>query len=374
MLRASFLLTSLLVVSLLSAQVITMLNPGFEGVPGHATIPPSWMNCGAPNESPPDTGPVSAFNVNKAPFAGESYLGMVTRDNNTTESAATYLTEVLVQGQCYRFSLAVAKSASYYSVSRAKNIPTNYNHPTRFKIWGGVEGCDKGELLAESPIVKHEDWQVYTFIIKPKMASYSVITLETCYPRDDPPFFTNGNILLDDASAFIMLPDCGKEAFGFDTDAISKKSVIITQLKNPEIMEDNTIYLKLPPESYFSETEPLKVFLSNVFLDIEHLTSGALVEKNYQLEGETEIREGYPSIHALAYALNAYPGEQWELVVFDRDKARQQQRVTSLKGGMEDLSSSYIFDCQIREYDAGLDDGTDWFCMSIANGLYLRSL
>lgn len=374
MLRATFFVTSLLAVSLLSGQVITMLNPGFEGLPRHSTPPPSWMNCGAPNESPPDTGPVIDFHMSKIPFAGGTYLAMVTRDNNTTESAATYLTEVLVKGLCYQFSLAIAKTNSYYSISRTTNTPVNYNHPTRLKIWGGVGSCDKGELLAESPIIKHGDWQVYTFIIKPEMASYSVITLEACYPKDDPPFFTNGNLLLDEASAFIMLPDCGKEEFGFDTDAASKKRVIITQLKDPEIMEDNTIYLKLPPESHFAETEPLKGFLSNVFLDIEYNDAGALVEKNYQLEGETEIRKGYPSIHALAYALNAYPGEQWELVIFDRDKARQQQRVASLKGAINGWQSSYIIDCQIRGYDAGLDDGTDWFCMSVANGMYLRSL
>lgn len=371
MLRVSFLLTTMLAVSVLAGQVITMINPGFEDQPRHSQTPRSWINCGSPGESPPDILPEMTFQVNLPAYEGNTYVGLVTRDNNTRESVCTYLTEVLVKDLCYQFSLAIAKSDSYYSVSKSKNIPANYVHPTRLKIWGGGEQCEMEELLAESPIINHKNWQVYTFIIKPEVASYSVITLEVCYPQDDPAFFTNGNILLDDASAFVMLPDCGKDAYGVDHSTSTTKTVIITQTQAPSLMEDNTIYLKLPPESYFEGTEPLKVFLSNVFLDIEHAASGALIEKYYQIEGETTIRRGYPAVHALAYALNAYPEKAWELVVFDQNEKRQQQRVTSLKTSMNDWLSSYIFDCQVRGYDARLDDGTEWFCMSVANGLYL---
>ncbi|MGH1434854.1 MAG: hypothetical protein ACRBG0_10375 [Lewinella sp.] len=371
MLRAFLLTTAVLATFVLSGQVITMLNPGFEGEPKFSTIPPSWMNCGPVNESPPDTGPVAAFQVSTVPYEGNSYMGMVTRDNNTTESACTYLTEVLKQGQCYQFSLAVAKSGTYYSVSRTRKTPARYNNPTRLKIWGGVGQCGREELLAESPIINHEDWQVYTFIIKPEMASYSVITLEACYPKDDPAFFTNGNMLLDEASAFIMLPDCGKEAFGIDQRSNLRKTVIITQTEAPSMMEDNTIYLKLPPESYFTGAEPLKIFLSNVFSDIEQSASGRLVGKSYQLDDEKEVRTGYPSVHAMLYALNAYPGEKWELVVFDRNTERQRQRVISLSEAVNNGQPHYVVDCQVRGYDAALDDGTDWFCMSVNNGLYL---
>jgi hypothetical protein len=371
MLRASLLITSLLAAALLSGQVITMLNPGFEGLPRHSTPPPNWMNCGSPGESPPDTQPEMTFQVSLPPFAGNTYLGMVTRDNNTTESVGTYLTEVLVKGLCYQFSLAIAKTNSYYSVSRAKNVRANYNHPTRLKIWGSRGKCEREELLAESPIINHRDWQEYTFIIKPELGSYSVITLEACYPEDDPAFFTNGNILLDEASAFIMLPDCGKEAYGVDHSSSPTKTVIITQTDAPSLMEDNTIYLKLPPQDYFSGPAALKVFLSNVFADIEYNTTGGMAEKPYQIEGERTIRKGYPAIHAMIYALSAYPGEQWELVVFDRNEERQEQRVTSLKEAASEWLSSYLVDCQIRNYDATLDDGTDWFCMSARSGLYL---
>jgi hypothetical protein len=370
MLRATFLLTSLLVVSLLSGQEITILNPGFEDMPRHSQVPRFWINCGPPNESPPDILPEMTFQVSLPAYEGNTYLGLVTRDNDTWESVGAKLGGLLELGKCYKFSIALARSLSYYSVSREKNIPANFITPTRLRIWGGRGPCARDELLATSSVIAHKTWETYTFILAPEEGSYSHLILEVFY-LENLLFPTNGNLLLDDASALVVLPDCGKEAYGVSDNTDFGKEILPTKMLVEKKAGDGTILLKLPSVDYFTGTDPLEIFLSNVLSDIEYNDAGALVEKDYQLEGETEVRKGYPATHALAYALNAYPGEEWELVVFDKDNVRQQQRVASLREAINDWLFSYIFDCQVRAYDPNLDDSTDWFCMSVGKGLYL---
>lgn len=373
MLRASLLITALLATFLLSGQVITMLNPGFEDLPRHSHVPQFWTNCGPPGESPPDIQPELTFQVSLPAYEGNTYLGLVTRDNDTWEGVGTTLSQPLEKGKCYAFSISLARSLSYYSVSREKNIPANFIAPTRLRIWGGNDLCERGELLATSSVVDRGLWVVCTFILSPLEESYSNIVLEVFY-EENILFPTNGNLLLDDASALVFLPDCGAEAYGIQEDTNIAKEVTTTPAKVLSVLEDNTLNLILPSLDYFSGPELLKGFVSNIFDDIEFNAKSELVEESYQVEGEKELRSGYPAIHALAYALNAYPGEEWELVVFDKDKERQQQRVTSLKGAMDDWLFSYIFDCQVSGYDDVLDYDTDWFYASIANGLYLRML
>lgn len=370
MLRASFIMVLMMAVSLLSAQVVTMLNPGFEDQPRHSQVPRYWINCGHSTESPPDILPELTFSVILPAYKGHTYLGLVTRDNDTWEAVGAKLDGSLEQGKCYAFSIALARSLSYHSVSRAKNIPANYIAPTRLRIWGGSGPCAKDELLAASSVIDHETWETYTFILAPEEGSYSHLMLEVFY-EENILFPTNGNLLLDDASALVVLPDCGKEAYGISGETDLGKEILPKKMLVEKWAGDETVLLKLPSHDYFDGTNRLKAFLSNVLSNFEYSDTGALVEKDYQLEGETEIRKGYPATHALAYALNAYPGERWELVVFAQDKARQQQRAASLEVAINDWLFNYLFDCQIREYDPNLDDGTEWFCMSVANGLYL---
>ncbi len=203
-------------------EVIVLRNPSFEDMPRHSYPPRYWTNCGFPDESPPDIQPDFTFQVSKLAQNGNTYLGMVVRDNDTWESVGQQLARPLKEGQCYSFSISLARSLSYMSVSRERNEPANYITPTKLRIWGGYGLCDKRGLLGESPIIQHTEWRNYDLKLEPD-ANYTHIVLEVFYKT--PTLFPyNGNILIDNASALTLIP-CDEDPIQEPTD----DPVVITE-------------------------------------------------------------------------------------------------------------------------------------------------
>lgn len=187
---------------------ITLNNPSFEDLPRHSAAPQYWTDCGFPNESPPDVHPDFVFAVSQPAFDGNTYLGMVTRDNDTYERVGQQLSKPFQKGMCYEFSIKLARSLSYISISRETNASANYVEPVKLRIWGGYGVCDRKQLLDESPLVRNPDWREFYFKLKPD-APYTHIVLEAYY--NTPALFpTNGNLLVDDASALVPV-SCSKE-------------------------------------------------------------------------------------------------------------------------------------------------------------------
>lgn len=190
-------------------------NPSFEGVPmegGLLTpLPDGWLDCGFRGETTPDVHPVlgGSFSVAKAPFNGATYLGMVTRDNDTWEKVGQQLNGALQKNRCYEFSIYLARSELYLSASRVTGQPTNYIQPIKLKIYGGNEVCGKEELLAETGLIKNTQWLEYFFNFTPS-EEYQYIVFEAYY--DEPTLFPySGNILLDNLSS-IKLCDTQPES------------------------------------------------------------------------------------------------------------------------------------------------------------------
>ncbi len=197
-----------------SAQNIQLTNPSFEDTPAEGTPPSGWLDCGFENESAPDVHPDFIYRVTKEPYHGNSYLGMVTRDNETWERVSQRLSAPLEAGKCYEFSIYLARSAVYISKSaKARNtehrdVDVNYTTPIKLRIWGGVGPCARTQLLAESNIIKNTRWLRFDFRFNPDY-TLSYITLEAFY--NTPVLFPyNGNILLDNASAIVEVP-CEEE-------------------------------------------------------------------------------------------------------------------------------------------------------------------
>ncbi|WP_367388706.1 hypothetical protein [Lewinella sp. LCG006] len=364
---------SLFIAFHLNAQRISLRNPSFEDTPAHSTTPRHWVNCGSPGESPPDVFPERqfVFGVNTPPYAGNTYLGLVTRDNNTWEAVAANLTEPLEANVCYRFSIAIARSPEYRSFSRATGREANYSDLTRLRIWGSNGNCQQEELLAESPMVEHNDWQVYTFIIKPLKNSYASIMLEAFYP-DNLLKPTNGHLLLDAASAFERLPNCELE--GFAMPELSKSSEVVNISGESNKTSPGTkdiVALKLPEASYFNNEEILRSFAANALNDLVFDERNELEINQFQLAGETQIRKGHPAWYALQHALQFYPDRKWELVIYADDKLEQDLRVMELGRQLAGITNISLL---VSAYDAEKHDGLSWFCMSVGNGLYLRLL
>lgn len=191
-----------------SGEIIDLYNPSFEDMPRASQAPRGWLNCGWADESPPDTQPDATFKVYQIPSDGNSYLGLVTRDNDTWESVGQRLSSPLKGGKCYSFSIHLARSESYISRSQATGQTVNYNTPSQLRIWGGAGRCDRRELLAETKVINHFEWQEYVFKFSPSQ-THTYLMLEATYKM--PTLFpTNGNLLVDNASSIVLLP-CSEE-------------------------------------------------------------------------------------------------------------------------------------------------------------------
>lgn len=196
---------------------IKLQNPSFEdvprkGVPGMPTIK-NWHDCGLskfPSESPPDIHPVksNAWDVAVDAYDGNTYLGMVTRANDTYESLSQALSSPIMAGVCYSFSAFLVRSNQYKSAtSRTQQLGTNalenFVRPAVFLIWGGDYFCDKAELLGESPPVSNEEWMKYSFVFQPTK-THKYITIEAFYKTPILEAY-NGHVLVDGLSAIVPI-------------------------------------------------------------------------------------------------------------------------------------------------------------------------
>lgn len=206
------------------AEVIKLTNPSFEDIPhigiidieitpyGRLTQKPTtikdWEDCGFPDETPPDIhksgGLEGAFEVRKESVEGNTFLGMVVRDNDTWESVAQVLPSPMVPNNCYSFSIFIGRSERYLSRSRVNNADANYTNPIVLRIWGGYNNCDKRQLLGETPPIEHFDWKPYSMLFEPSK-DFTHLTLEAFYKT--PTLFPyNGHILIDAASDLVPIP------------------------------------------------------------------------------------------------------------------------------------------------------------------------
>lgn len=198
-------------------KVITLDNPSFEDFPQHSVPPKGWTNCGFYDESPPDVQPSGAWGVFWPAMDGNTYLGMVTRENETYESVGQRMNGMLWAGTCYQISFYLCKSPVYFSgvnqrVNGERQVTPqrNFVTPIKLRIWGGNDMCTKEELLGESPLVSNTEWERFHIKLSPKNGNYRYIFLEAYY--ETPVLFPyNGNILVDDASDIVALNRCDDE-------------------------------------------------------------------------------------------------------------------------------------------------------------------
>ena len=188
-------------------QIIRLKNPSFEDPPRAGKPPTSWHDCGFPGETPPDIQP-GEFGAIKPAYDGNTYLGLVVRDNDSWERVSQRLSKPIMADQCYSFSLFLARSDIYLSASQITSKMVQYATPCVLRIWGGDERCSKNERLAESELVSSSDWTQFDFKFEPTQ-THTYILFEVFYKT--PTLFPyNGNILLDNASPITPI-SCDEE-------------------------------------------------------------------------------------------------------------------------------------------------------------------
>jgi len=188
----------LLTVSATQAQ-IRLNNPSFEAPPKDATMPPGWVACGM--YTTPDIMPGSnehgqpIWDVTHRPVDGATYVGLITREDNTREYLGQQLNKPLKSRHCYMFSLNLASSPFY----------AGYNTPIRLRIWLGNDQCQKTELIVETQTITHYEWKNYQFVFSVDK-SYSYIIFEASY-ADGTEYPYRGNLLMDNIS---LITDCDR--------------------------------------------------------------------------------------------------------------------------------------------------------------------
>ena len=161
---------------------IPLRNPSFEDTPRASASPGGWHSY-TPG-STPDIMP-GAWGVQVTPKDGRSCVGLVTREDGTSEDIAQALAQPMKANTCYKFSMYLAHTKNY----------VGYNQPVRLRVWGSTGRSAKEVLLASSPLVAHDDWRPYIFqFITPQEIRY--LTFEAYY---GPGVLLRykGNILLD---------------------------------------------------------------------------------------------------------------------------------------------------------------------------------
>lgn len=223
-------------------QVIHLTNPSFEGIPAAGNkyfFLQGWRDC-APyyfqGETPPDIHQFGykLFDVNVVAQDGNTFVGMVTRENRETwEMISQKLESMMFADKCYEFSIHLAKADLYISgvdpSDTINPIIKNFNKAVKLRIWGSSSPCKKTQLLAESELVNHSDWKKYTFRFKPKR-NYTYILFEVFYKT---PVLVpyNGNLLLDNASDIVEIP-CPSDELLAQVDINKPKPTIITPSAN----------------------------------------------------------------------------------------------------------------------------------------------
>ncbi len=178
-------------------QIIRLKNASFEDPPRAGKPPTGWHDCGFPGETPPDIQP-GEFGASTAAYDGNTYLGLVVRDNDSWERVGQRLSKPILADQCYTFSIFLARSNIYLSASQLTKSLVQYATPCVLRIWGGDDRCSKNERLAESELVTAADWEQFDFKFEPTQ-THTYILFEVFYKT--PTLFPyNGNILLDNAS------------------------------------------------------------------------------------------------------------------------------------------------------------------------------
>ncbi len=164
----------------------SFINPSFESeVRKESVFPGNWSSI-TPNNTP-DILP-GAWGLEKTPQHGSTCLGLVTREDGSSENIGQELAKTLRKGDCYAFSVYLSH-LDYY---------VKFDKPCRLKVWGGNKAGDRQVLLATSPLINHSQWKQYEFKFTPTQ-DCKAITFEATYAPGVSQKY-KGNIIMDQCS------------------------------------------------------------------------------------------------------------------------------------------------------------------------------
>lgn len=160
-------------------------NPSFEDEKADATMPSGWWSC--QKGTTPDILPDS-WGVYNLPKDGQTYVGIITREDGSYEAIGQRLDAALKKGQCYEMTLYIAHSGVY----------AGYDTPIRLSIYLGQKKCERDQLVFRTERIKKEPWQLQEISFTPDKDMYYITLM-----ADDDGKNINGNILIDNISEIV---------------------------------------------------------------------------------------------------------------------------------------------------------------------------
>jgi hypothetical protein len=172
---------------LVVADTIYFRNPSFEGMSGESMTPSEWI-VNTPG-STPDLLP-GAWKLKATPHEGATCLGLVVRNDKTTEDITQVLSEQLKADQCYEFKAWLSRLPKY----------VGFDHPCQLRIYGGQNG-GREELLTSTNLITNTDWKEFKIQFTPKKNTKTLTFVAWYGPGIT--FKYNGNLLIDDLSVIL---------------------------------------------------------------------------------------------------------------------------------------------------------------------------
>ncbi|MFT4758960.1 MAG: hypothetical protein ACI9XO_001030 [Paraglaciecola sp.] len=188
-------------------QEIYLQNASFEDKIAQNVIPTSWLDCGVSERLRPD---IESWEVKRylrrnqpihLPDAieGATYLSLYTDMSRNSSAIGQELSAPLEAGKCYFFNIYacfVLTPKPHSDVKRPKDF-----EPLQLQIWGSNSLEERGELLAESLVIRSFGWAKEKFILEPLQNwKYFILTVSSEEISNEP---VDGKILLDNASPII---------------------------------------------------------------------------------------------------------------------------------------------------------------------------
>lgn len=146
----------------LEGQVITVLNPSFEGSAASSVSPPNWTACGgSPDTQPPWWG------VSLPASNGSTYYGLVYPQSipSSQESGRALTSTPLMPGTVHNMTVDLANLQAYNG---------SWNGNCIARLWGGT-GCTMSQILWSSPQLTNSTWNTHNVSFTPTSAWTSLI-------------------------------------------------------------------------------------------------------------------------------------------------------------------------------------------------------
>ncbi len=167
---------------------IYLTNPSFEDEPADATLPTGWWKV-SPNTTP-DILP-GYWGIYEDASEGDTYLGLITRENNTFESMGQKLPERLIKDVCYSMSIDIAHGENY----------AGYSNPAKVRIYISTKKKDRQQLIFESEASESTEWETINFDFNPTK-NMRYIIIEAYHEKLNQGY--KSNILIDNISSILQ--------------------------------------------------------------------------------------------------------------------------------------------------------------------------